>query len=77
MFIERSAICKHERRTRPNNHSGCDSVGRAVTFDARGQRFKSSHQQTFISDNNLFTINCIEKTKIKKTRPGMAKLKNT
>ena len=55
---------------------GCGSVGRAVTFDARGPRFESSHRQTFISDIYLFTVNCIEKTKIKKKRPGMAHLKN-
>ena len=28
--------------------SGCCSVGRAVTFDIRGQRFESSHRLTFI-----------------------------
>ena len=56
---------------------GCGSVGRAVTFDARGPRFESSHRQTFISDIYLFTVNCIEKTKIKKKRPGMAHLKKT
>ena len=47
--------------------SGCGSVGRAVVSDARGPQFKSSHQPnlywTFIY---LFTINCIEKTKINK-----------
>ena len=52
--------------------SGCDSVGRAVASDARGLWFESSHLQTFISDIYLFTVNCIEKTKIKKKRPGMA-----
>ena len=25
--------------------------------------------------NNLYTVNCVEKTKIKKKRPGMAKFK--
>ena len=47
--------------------SGCGSVGRAVTFNTRGLRFESSHRQnlywTFVC---LFTINCIEKTKINK-----------
>ena len=51
--------------------SGCDSVGRAVASYVRGLRFKSSHRQTFISDINFFTVNCIEKTKIKKKRPRM------
>ena len=50
--------------------SGCGSVGRAVTFDTRGPRFDSSHRQNFIE--HLFIINCIEKTKINKKRPGMA-----
>ena len=44
------------------------SVGRAVASDPRGLRFKSSHSQKF-------TVNCIEKTKIKKKRPGKAHLK--
>ena len=50
--------------------SGCDTVGRAVASNARGPGFESSHRQTFISDIYLFTVNCIEKTKIKKKRPG-------
>ena len=45
--------------------SGCGSVGRAVASDARGPQFKSSYWQTFISDIYLFTVNSIEKTKIK------------
>ena len=44
--------------------SGCGSFGRAVASDNRGPRFESSHQRNFI---HLFTINCIEKTKIKKS----------
>ena len=36
----------------------------------RGLRFDSSHWQNFIE--HLFIINCIEKTKINKKRPGMA-----
>ena len=47
--------------------------GRAVASDTRDPRFKSSHRQTFIE--HLFTVNCVEKTKIKKKRPGMAHLK--
>ena len=50
--------------------SGCGSVGRAVNFNTRGPRFDSSHWQNFIE--HLFIINCIEKTKINKKRPGMA-----
>ena len=53
--------------------SGCGSVGRAVVFDTRGLRFDSSHRQNFIE--HLFIINCIEKTKINKKRPGMAHFK--
>ena len=48
--------------------SGCGSVGRAVASDT-GLRFESSPWQTFISDIYLFTVVCIEKTKIKKKRP--------
>ena len=55
--------------------SGCGSVGRAVTSDARCLPFQSSHLHTFISDIYFFTVNCIEKTKIRKKRPGMALLK--
>ena len=50
--------------------SGCGSAGRAVAFDTRRPRFDSSHRQNFIE--HLFIINCIEKTKINKKRPGMA-----
>ena len=50
--------------------SGCGSVGRAVASDTRGSRFESSHWQTFISDIYLFTVNCIEKMKIKKKEAG-------
>ena len=49
-------------------NSGCGSVGRAVASNARGPRFISSHQQNLYS---IFAISCIEKTKIKKKRPGM------
>ena len=48
--------------------SGCGSVGGAVAYDTRDPRFESSHRLNFF---HAFTINCIEKTKIKK-RPGMA-----
>ena len=49
--------------------SGCASVGRVVASDTRGPRFKSGHQQTL---HYLYTVNCIEKTKIKKKMPVMA-----
>ena len=52
--------------------SGCGSVGRAVASRAKGPQFESSHWQTFKMDIHLFTFNCIEKTKIKKKRAGMA-----
>ena len=48
--------------------------GRAVASDSRGPQFESSHWQTF--KIHIFTANCIEKTKIKKKRPGIAHLKN-
>ena len=50
--------------------SGCGSVGRAVASDARGLQFESSHRQTFILDIYLFTVNCVEKKKMKKTEAG-------
>ena len=54
----------------------CGSVGRAVASDTRGPRFKFSHWQNFIYIEHLFTVNCdIEKTKIKKKRPGMVLFK--
>ena len=53
--------------------SGCGSVGRAVAFDTRGPWFDSSHWQNFIEQ--LFIINCIEKTKINKKSTGMAHFK--
>ena len=59
-----------------NTGSGGGSVGRAVAYDARGPRFESSHRQIILSDIYLFTVNCIEKTKIKKKRPGLARFKN-
>ena len=42
-----------------------------VASDARDPRFESSYLQTFLSDINLFTVNGIEKTKIK-NRPEMS-----
>ena len=51
--------------------SGCGSVGSAVAFDIRGPWFLQSSAK-FILNIYLFIINCIEKTKINKNRPGMA-----
>ena len=52
-----------------NIRSGCGSFGRVVASDTKGPRFESSYWRNFIC---VFTINCIEETKIKKKRPGMA-----
>ena len=41
-----------------------------VTSDSRGPRFESSHRQKKIL--NIYTVNCIEKTKIMEKRPGLA-----
>ena len=49
--------------------SGSGSVGRAVASDTRGPRFESFHLQNLYV--TLLTVNCIEKKKIKKKRPGM------
>ena len=43
-------------------------IGRAVAFNTRGPRFESSHRQNLYC--TFFTINCIEKTKIKKKEAG-------
>ena len=48
--------------------SGCGSVGRAVAFNTRGPRLEYSHRHNIYIE--LFIVNCIEKTKIKKKRPG-------
>ena len=52
--------------------SGCGSVGRAVASKSRGPQFESRHGQKIYIEH--FTVNCIENTKIKKKRPGMAHL---
>ena len=54
--------------------SGCCSVGRVVASDTRGQSFGSSHRQNFYIEY-LYSVNCIEKTEIKKKRLGMAHFK--
>ena len=49
---------------------GGGSVGRVVASDSRGPRFESSHWQKLYL--TLLTVNFIEKTEIKKKRPGIA-----
>ena len=54
--------------------SGRGSVGKAVSFDTRSLQFESRHRQSFYWI--LFTVNCMEKTKIKKRgreRPNLKK----
>ena len=48
--------------------SGCGSVGRAVACDTRGRRSNP------VIGKLLLTVNCIEKTKIKKKRSGKCHL---
>ena len=51
--------------------SGCGAVGRPVASKTRDLRFESSHPQYYLLLNVL--KNYIEKTKINKKRPGMAR----
>ena len=64
---------------RPKNDywvgSDCCSVGRAVASTTRGPWFESSHCKFNIE--HLFTVNCIEKMKIKNKRPGMDHIKKS
>ena len=53
--------------------SGCGRVGRTAASNIRDPRFDSSHWQFLY--RLLLTANIIEKTKIKKTRPGRPILK--
>ena len=78
-FTEEKDHLLERRRTLINIFfldSGCGSVGRAVASNARCPRFETCHRQTFITDIHLFTVNCIEKTKIKKKRPRIAHFLN-
>ena len=52
-------------RNRKDEGSGRGSVGKAVASDTIGLQFESSHRQTLYY---LFTVNCVEKTKIKQKR---------
>ena len=45
--------------------SGCGSVGRAVTFDTRGQRFDYSHRENFIEH---FLLTCLLSTVLKRRK---------
>ena len=53
--------------------SSCGSDGRAVDSGIRGTRFESSHRRVY--SEHLFAINWIEKTEIRKKRPGLAHYK--
>ena len=53
--------------------SGCSSVGRAVASGIKSPWFESRHRQIF--KEHLFTVNCIEKTKIKEKEAGKGPLK--
>ena len=55
--------------------SDCCSVGRVVASTTRGPWFESSHCKFNIE--HLFTVNCIEKMKIKNKRPGMDHIKKS
>ena len=53
--------------------NGCDSVGRVVASNTRGPQFESNDCQIFY----WTTVNCTEKTIIKKNRPGMSLFEKT
>ena len=50
--------------------SGCGSVGRAVASKTRGLRFESSHWQTFINIEHLYTVNLYLKDENKEKEAG-------
>ena len=52
--------------------SVCGSVGRVVAPNSRGLRFKSRNRQNLNIQHRFTVKSCIEKTKIKKERQGMA-----
>ena len=47
--------------------SGFGSVGRPVASNTRDTQFESRHRKTLF----ILSVNCIEKTKIHKKRPGI------
>ena len=55
-----------------NFGGGCGSVGKAVASDSRGPWFEFSH---WLNLYWTFTINCFEKTKIKKKEAEKCPLK--
>ena len=59
----------HFKKKNAHLDSGCV----AQLIDTRDPRFESSHQQTL--SNIFFIVNCVEKMKIKKKRPGIALFK--
>ena len=66
-FERKSLSCVTDHRVQERDMgSSCGSVGRAVVSNTRGPRFEYSHRQ--ILNWTLFTVNCIEKTKLKKKR---------
>ena len=65
IFICRSFFKCHMKQY--GRCSGCGSVGKAVAFESRRPVIESSHRQNLYL---TFTVNGIEKTKIKKKRPG-------
>ena len=71
LLIEKSNISLWPYKVTKNMGSGCSLVGIAVASDTRDPRFEIQHQQNFIYQLYIQ----IEKTKIKKKRPGMARLK--
>ena len=59
--------------------SGCGSVGRAVAFDTRCPRFKSSHRQKFIYTLNICLLSTVywkDENKEKEARNGPFLKKN-
>ena len=67
---------KKKERTYTNGlGNGCGSVGRAVAYNTRDLRFKSSHRQIFM--HNMCCLHLtVENTKNEKKRLRMARLKD-
>ena len=59
------------KKTMLDAGNGCASVGSAVASNTGGPWFKSSHWQTLCY---LFTVNCIEKTKMKEKTAGIGQI---
>ena len=66
VFVSAFALLWPYQRALNPLGSGCGSVGRMVASDSRGPQFESSHCKNL---HCTFTVNCIEKTKIKNKRP--------